>query len=124
MNYVERDTYCMLLKNNNFVDLNVENFVEKNTTSVASPPEELPFEVELPENSPRRKNIPEETPFKEVNHPDDEEPSEYIPYEDVIPEDAPPRKNVPEDPPNKLTPTTKPSKKEDGSDDNTPPAQL
>ena len=52
------------MKNKDYIDSKEENFVERNTTPVASPPEELPFEVELPENSPRRKNIPEETPVK------------------------------------------------------------
>ena len=46
----------------------------------AKPPEELPFEVELPENSPRRQNIPEETPFKK-------NPGEKVPLEKDSPEE-------------------------------------
>ena len=103
INQPDKDHHSLLpsagtltMKNKEYIDSKEGNFVEQNTTRVASPPEELPFEVELPENSPRRNNIPEETPGKEVKHPDDEEPAENIPYEEVMPEDAPPRKNVPE----------------------------
>ncbi len=53
------------MKNKDYIDSKEENFVERNTTPVASPPEELPFEVELPENSPPRKNIPQKAPFEE-----------------------------------------------------------
>jgi len=67
------------MKNKDYIDSKEESFVEKHTTPVASPPEELPFEVELPENSPRRNNIPQEAPVKEEKHPDDEEPAEDIP---------------------------------------------
>ncbi|MBA3756833.1 MAG: hypothetical protein H0X02_11645 [Nitrosomonas sp.] len=66
--------------------------------SLTVKPEELPFEMNLLENSPRRNDIPEE------KHPDDEEAPEDIPYEEVIPEDAPQRKNVPEKIPIKETP--------------------
>ena len=86
------------MKNKDYIDSKEDNFVERSTTPLVSSPEELPFEVELPENSPRRNNIPEEAPVKVVKHPDDEEPAEDIPYEEVMPEDAPPRKNVPEAP--------------------------
>lgn len=82
------------MKNKINIDSKEGNFVEQNTTPVASPPEELSFEVELPENSPRRNNISEETPVQEVKHPDDEEPAENIRYEEVMHEDAPLRKNV------------------------------
>lgn len=95
------------MKNKYNINSKEENFVEKHTTPVASPPEELPFEVELPENSPRRNNMPQETPGKEEKHPDDEEPAEDSPYEEVMPEDVPPRKNVPEEVPLKDSPSGK-----------------
>lgn len=64
------------MKYKEYTDSKAANFIESNTTLVASPPEELPFEGDLPEDSPRRDNIPEEVPKK---HPDDEEPAEDIP---------------------------------------------
>lgn len=73
------------MKNKDYIDSKEDNFVERNTTHLASSPEELPFEVELPENSPHRNNIPEEAPVKVAKHPDDEEPAEDIPYEEVMP---------------------------------------
>ncbi|MDQ2994657.1 MAG: hypothetical protein M3R00_06895 [Pseudomonadota bacterium] len=110
-------------------DLKEENFVDKHTTHVATPPEELPFEVELPEDSPRRKNTPQGTPSKVKKHPDDEEPAEDIPFEEVMPEDAPPRKNVSEEPPPKISSNLDETIKknnhvtQDKSDENTPPVQ-
>ncbi len=58
-------------------------------------------------DTPRRNNIPQETPGKEEKHPDDEEAAEDIPYEEVMPEDASPRKNVPEEEPLKDSPSGK-----------------
>jgi|GEM_PF-5222408 len=82
------------MTNKDYNDLKEENFVDKHTTHVATPPEELPFEVELPEDSPRRKNNPQETLSKEKKHPDDEEPAEDIPFEEVMPENAPPQERM------------------------------
>ena len=92
------------MTNKDYHDLKEENFVDKHTTHVATPPEELPFEVELPEDSPRRKNTPQETPSKEKKQPDDEEPAEDIPFEDVKTEDTPRRQKAPEELPIKDTP--------------------
>lgn len=77
------------MKNKEYLDSKEQNFVDKNTTHISAPPEELPFEVELPEDSPRLKNTSQETSRKEKNRPDDEEPAEDILFEEVMPEDIP-----------------------------------
>ncbi|MBA3756079.1 MAG: hypothetical protein H0X02_07605 [Nitrosomonas sp.] len=108
-------------------DSKEQNFVDKHTTHISSPPEELPFEVELPEDSPGRKNTTQETPSKEKRQPDDEEPAEDIPFEEVMPESAPPRKSGSEElPRGKSGSAIKKNSQvpEDKSDDNTPPVQL
>ncbi len=54
-----------LLKIYKYNNLHLSSTEMNNLTSqTMKPPGELPFEVELPENSPHRKNIPEETSVK------------------------------------------------------------
>lgn len=62
----------LIMKNKEHIDSKEDNFVESNTTPIASTPEELSFEVELPKNSPGSKKSPEEIPVK---HSFDEEPA-------------------------------------------------
>lgn len=64
-------------KYNNMRLSSTEMDVLTSTAVTLKPLEELPFEVELPENSPHRKNIPEETLVKES-------PDEKIPLGGIL----------------------------------------
>lgn len=64
------------MKSKEHIDSKEGNFVESNTTPIASTLEELRFEVERPKNSPRSNKTTEEIPVKYTT---DEEPAKDIP---------------------------------------------